>query len=95
MTTSCVAFRRNRNCLPRSIILISRGFVDRGMTEDGLHLVMEFIEGERVDRYCDERKLPPRECAKLLLSICDAVAFVHRHGALHRDSFACEYCRHS
>ena len=61
-------------------------FVDRGMTEDGLpYLVMEFIEGERVDRYCDERKLPPRECAKLLLSICDAVAFVHRHSALHRD----------
>jgi serine/threonine protein kinase len=61
-------------------------FVDRGVTEDGVpYLVMEFIEGERIDRYCDEGKLPPRECAKLLIQICDAVAFVHQHGALHRD----------
>jgi hypothetical protein len=61
-------------------------FVDRGCTEDGLpFLVMEFIEGHRIDRYCDEKKLSPKECCELLLRVCEAVAFVHKHGALHRD----------
>ena len=71
-------------------------FVDRGMTEDGLpYLAMEFIEGGAVDRYCDETKPPPRDVLKLLLSICEAVAFVHRHGGAPPRSIACEYSHHS
>ncbi len=61
-------------------------FRDRGLTDDGLpYLVMEFIEGQRIDRYCDERGLNLRERVGLLLQVCHAVAFIHSRGVLHRD----------
>ena len=59
---------------------------DCGMTDDGRpFLVMELIEGERIDRYCDEREMPIRERVTLLVQVCEAVAHIHRSGVLHRD----------
>jgi len=60
--------------------------LDGGTTADGLpYLVMEYIEGVRLDRYCDEHEFECRERVELFLEVCDAVAFAHRALIVHRD----------
>ncbi len=60
--------------------------LDGGTTEDGLpYFVMEFIPGQPIYRYCDERKLPIMERLRLLCQVCEAVAYAHRSHVIHRD----------
>jgi eukaryotic-like serine/threonine-protein kinase len=59
---------------------------DGGTTEDGVpYFVMELIEGEPIDRYCDHHKLQITERLKLFLQICSAVQYAHQHLIIHRD----------
>jgi len=48
-------------------------------------LVMEYVEGLPITRYCEERKLGLRERVELVAQVCDAVDYAHRHGVVHRD----------
>ncbi len=60
--------------------------VDAGATDDGLpYFVMEYVAGQPIDRFCDERKLTPRERVQLMLPICEAVQFAHQKLVVHRD----------
>ncbi len=60
--------------------------LDGGTTEDGLpYLVMEYVEGQPIHRYCDEHKLSVNERLKLFGSVCAAVAYAHRNRVVHRD----------
>ncbi len=60
--------------------------LDGGATEDGLpYLVLDYVEGTPIDRYCDERKLSLGERLKLFRTVCDAVDYAHRHLIVHRD----------
>ena len=52
---------------------------------DRPYLVMEFVEGEPLDRYCDRRALPVRDRLALFRSVCEAVEFAHRNLVVHRD----------
>src|SRR5205823_466168 len=48
--------------------------LDGGTSEDGLpYLVMEYVEGERIDTWCNSRKLPVRDRLKLFQNVCAAV----------------------
>ena len=59
---------------------------DAGVTPDGRpFLVLEYIEGEPIDVYCDGRRLPLAERIRLFLQVCDAVSFAHQKLVLHRD----------
>ena len=59
---------------------------DGGTTDDGVpYLVMEYIEGERIDRYCDRAQLSTRDRLALFLQLCDAVQLAHRNLIIHRD----------
>jgi hypothetical protein len=59
--------------------------LDGGTTDDGRpYLVMEFIDGEPLDRYCDHQ-LGTAERVRLLLAVCAAVQYAHGRGVLHRD----------
>ena len=49
------------------------------------YLVLEYVEGMALDRYCRERQSPLRERLRLMLAVCDAVAHAHRHLVVHRD----------
>jgi eukaryotic-like serine/threonine-protein kinase len=60
--------------------------LDGGTTEDGVpYLVMELIKGDRIDSYCDERKLSITERLRLFRQVCGAVQFAHQRLVIHRD----------
>jgi non-specific serine/threonine protein kinase/serine/threonine-protein kinase len=60
--------------------------LDGGATADGRpYLVMEYIEGLPIDRYCDEQKLPVRDRLKLFQAVCAAVGYSHQRLIIHRD----------
>ena len=60
--------------------------LDAGSTKEGLpFFVMEFVDGEPLDSYCDKHKLSMRERVELFLRACAAVEFAHRHMVIHRD----------
>jgi serine/threonine protein kinase len=60
--------------------------IDGGVSRSGQpYLVLEFAEGERLDRYCDTRKLSIQERLGLFLQVCEAVDYAHRNLILHRD----------
>ncbi|MBP6515362.1 MAG: serine/threonine protein kinase, partial [Steroidobacteraceae bacterium] len=60
--------------------------LDGGVTPLGEpYLVMEYVEGQPIDRYCDSRHLDVPARLKLFAEVCDGVAFAHRSLVLHRD----------
>ena len=57
-----------------------------GLAPDGTrYLVLEYVLGERIDRWCDARRLDLNARLRLLLQLCDAVAFAHANLVVHRD----------
>jgi serine/threonine protein kinase/tetratricopeptide (TPR) repeat protein len=60
--------------------------IDSGDLEDGTpYLVMEYVDGESIDGYCDSRTLFVRERLELFISVCAAVHYAHRNLVVHRD----------
>ena len=60
--------------------------LDAGTTDDGLpYFVMEYIEGERIDEYCDARKFNITERLKLFQGVAAAVRYAHQNLVIHRD----------
>jgi non-specific serine/threonine protein kinase/serine/threonine-protein kinase len=58
--------------------------LDGGITRSGLsYIVMEFIEGEPIDRYCESR--PVHERLRLFRTVCAAVHHAHQNLIVHRD----------
>ncbi len=59
---------------------------DTGVTEEGEpYLVMEKIEGEPLDRYCDGRMLTMEQRLRLVVQVCRAVEEAHRNLIVHLD----------
>ncbi|RMH15850.1 MAG: serine/threonine protein kinase [Acidobacteria bacterium] len=60
--------------------------LDGGTTDAGLpYFVMELVEGEPIDVYCDRRRLGVDQRIDLLCRVCDAVHYAHRNLIVHRD----------
>ena len=60
--------------------------LDGGMTGEGEpYLVMELIEGEPLDVWCDVRRLPLDGRLALFGQVLDAVDYAHRNLVVHRD----------
>ena len=49
------------------------------------YLVMEYVEGERLDRYCDGHGLGVPERLALFRQVCAAVGHAHQNLVIHRD----------
>ena len=59
---------------------------DVGTTAEGHpFLVMEYVEGERISKYCDREKLSVPRRLELFLQVCAAVQHSHLNRVLHRD----------
>lgn len=62
------------------------GILDSGRSADGrLYLVMEFVQGMAVTRYCHSHRVPLNERLTLFCDICRAVRHAHQKGVIHRD----------
>ncbi len=60
--------------------------LDGGETGDGVpYLVMDYVDGLPIDRYCDERGLTIRDRLELFLDVCAAIEYAHRNLVVHRD----------
>lgn len=60
--------------------------VDGGATEDGLpYLVVDYVEGTPIDRYCDEHKLSITERLRLFVKVSVAVHHAHQSLVVHCD----------
>ena len=60
--------------------------MDAGVSREGQpYLVLEYIEGEPIDRFCDGRKLDVESRLRLFLDVLAAVAHAHSHLIVHRD----------
>ena len=60
--------------------------LDGGVTPGGLpYVAMEYIEGRRLDSFCDEPAVSVDHVLQLMLQLCSAVDYVHRNLILHRD----------
>lgn len=49
------------------------------------YLVLELVEGERIDSWCDARDLDVAARLRLFLQVCDAVAHAQTRLVVHRD----------
>jgi non-specific serine/threonine protein kinase/serine/threonine-protein kinase len=60
--------------------------LDGGTTEDGVpYLVMDYVEGQPIDRYCRDRGLSIEERLALFRTLCGALHYAHQNLIVHRD----------
>jgi serine/threonine protein kinase len=79
-------FRREGSILARLRHPHIAQLVDAGVSISGQpYLVLEHVDGERIDRYCDERALPVEARLRLFLDVLAAVAHAHANLVVHRD----------
>jgi eukaryotic-like serine/threonine-protein kinase len=60
--------------------------LDGGALEDGRpYLVLEFVDGLPITRYCDENGVKLRGRISLLMAVLEALHHAHKHLVVHRD----------
>jgi serine/threonine-protein kinase len=60
--------------------------IDAGLSPQGQpYLVLEYVDGERIDRYCDARSLDVEARVHLFLEVLAAVGHAHASLVVHRD----------
>lgn len=79
-------FRRERQILARLEHPNIARILDGGTTENGKpFIVMEYVDGLPLDRFCRENNLSIKEKLELFLKVCGAVTFAHQNLIVHRD----------
>src|ERR1022692_801806 len=85
-STEIARFREERQILAGLSHPDIARLLDGGTTADGSpYLVMEYVEGERLDEWLKHQIPTLRDRLHLFLSICAAVDYAHRHLVIHRD----------
>lgn len=60
--------------------------IDGGLTADGQpFLVLEYVDGQPIDAYCESRALSDRQRIVLFLKVAEATQYAHRNLIIHRD----------
>jgi serine/threonine-protein kinase len=79
-------FERERRILARLEHPNIARLYDAGVTSDGRSwLSMELVRGERIDRWCDHRRLTVAQRLELFERVVQAVDYAHRNLVVHRD----------
>jgi len=58
---------------------------DSGIIHGQYYFVMEYIQGEQLNRYVHSHNLPFRERMVLFNKICTTITYAHQQGIIHRD----------
>ena len=56
-----------------------------GEHEEAPYLVSEFVQGVTLSDLLTARRRPPREAARLVAEVADALQYAHERGVVHRD----------
>jgi serine/threonine protein kinase len=60
--------------------------LDGGTTDEGQpYLVMEYVEGQPIDAYCNAHGLVTRQRLEMFRIVCGAVHYAHQNLVVHRD----------
>lgn len=60
--------------------------LDAGATDEGIpYLVIEYVDGTPIDKYCETNKADFRTRLRIFLEVCDTVQFAHQRLVVHRD----------
>ena len=79
-------FREERQTLANLDHPYIARILDGGDLPDGMpYYVMDFIEGQPLDEYCDKSKLSISDRIKIFQKICEAVDYLHTNRVIHRD----------
>jgi eukaryotic-like serine/threonine-protein kinase len=79
-------FRRERQILARLENAYIARLLDGGTTAYGLpYFVMEYVEGQPINQYCDAHSLTIRDRLSLFMKVCSAVQYAHQRNIIHRD----------
>ena len=79
-------FRREGKILGRLTHPHIAELADAGVSPEGQpYLVLEHVEGEYIDQYCDRRALDVRSRVVLFLDVLAGVAHAHNNLIVHRD----------
>ncbi|HET6175418.1 MAG TPA: serine/threonine-protein kinase [Candidatus Sulfotelmatobacter sp.] len=79
-------FRREGRILGRLAHPNIAELLDAGVSAFGQpYLVLEYIEGQHLDRFCDARRLDVEARIRLFLDVLTAVAHAHSNLIVHRD----------
>lgn len=83
---SIYRFRRERELLARLEHPNIARLLDGGVSSQGEpYLVMEYVDGIALDRYCDNHRLSIRARLELMIKVCAAVNSAHQYLIVHRD----------
>ena len=79
-------FRREASTLARLTHPNIARLSDAGVAETGQpYLILEHVEGQRIDQFADAQRLGPRERISLFGQVLSAVAHAHANLVVHRD----------
>ena len=79
-------FRREGSFLARLTHPHIARLLDAGVSSFGQpYLVLEYVDGEQIDRFCDARGLDVEARVRLFLDVLAAVAHAHANLIVHRD----------
>ena len=84
--TGDARFRREGRILGRLMHPCIAQLLDAGVTQEGHpYLVLEHVDGEPIDRYCEIHALDVDARVRLLVDVASAVAHAHANLIVHRD----------
>jgi serine/threonine protein kinase len=79
-------FRREGTILARLRHPRIAHLIDAGVSPAGQpYLILEYVDGRPIDRFCDDRNLGVEARIRLFLEVLDAVAHAHGNLIVHRD----------
>ena len=79
-------FQRERRILATLDHPNIAALVDGGRDAAGApYLATAYVDGQRLDRWCDDRVAPRRERVRLIRDLAAAIAYAHRKLVVHRD----------
>ncbi len=79
-------FRRERQILASLNHPNIARLLDGGVSAEGEpYIVMECVEGQRIDDYCDKKSFSTDGRLRLFLGVCRGISYAHQNLVVHRD----------